>query len=393
MHNLSMKQENRTHLLENENAFEVLARAQKLKDKGKKIINLGIGQPDFSPPKHVIEAGIKALKDNPHGYSNARGILDLREAISLENFNLFNKNINPEHILVSPGGKPIIFIAISMLAGLGSEIILPNPSFPIYKSIINYCGSKPIFFPLKEENNFNLNADDILSKVNSKTKLIILNSPCNPTGSIIEKKEIDKLVQNLEDFPNVYIFSDEIYSKIIFNNNKISSLIENEQLAKKLIILNGLSKSFAMTGWRIGWGIFPEHLIDLAEKFATNLYSCVNNFTQYAAISAITGPQKSVIIMRKSYEKRTKMMVTGINEVNGFDCKFPIGAFYCFPNIRGTGLNSDKLQKMLLNKLGIATISGTNFGPKNNDYIRISCCTSESNILDAISILKNHFNN
>ncbi len=211
MHNLSMKQENRTHLLENENAFEVLARAQKLKDKGKKIINLGIGQPDFSPPKHVIEAGIKALKDNPHGYSNAKGILDLREAISLENYNLFNKNINPEHILVSPGGKPIIFIAISMLAGLGSEIILPNPSFPIYKSIINYCGSKPIFFPLKEENNFNLNADDILSKVNSKTKLIILNSPCNPTGSIIEKKEIDKLVQNLEDFPNVYIFSDEIY--------------------------------------------------------------------------------------------------------------------------------------------------------------------------------------
>ena len=153
--------------------------------------------------------------------------------------------------------------------------------------------------------------------------LIILNSPCNPTGSVIERKEINKLVQNLEDFPNVYIFSDEIYSKIIFNNNKISSLIENEQLAKKLIILNGLSKSFAMTGWRIGWGIFPEHLIDLAEKFATNLYSCVNNFTQYAAISAITGPQKSVVIMRKSYEKRSRLMVTGLNEVNGFNCKFP----------------------------------------------------------------------
>ena len=388
-----MKKENRTHLLENENAFEVLSRAQKLEEKGKKIINLGIGQPDFSPPSHVIEAGIKALRDAPHGYSNARGILELREAISSENYNLFKKNLSPEHILISPGGKSIIFIAISMLAGFGSEIILPNPSFPIYKSIINYCGSKPIFFPLKEENNFNLNADDILCKVNSNTKLIILNSPCNPTGSVIERKEINKLLQNLEDFPNVYIFSDEIYSKIIFNNNKISSLLEYEQLAKKIIILNGLSKSFAMTGWRIGWGIFPKHLIELAEKFATNLYSCVNNFTQYAAVSAITGPQKSVEVMRKSYEKRAKMMVTGINEVNGFNCKFPNGAFYCFPNISGTGLDADKLQKILLNKIGIATISGNSFGPKNNDYIRISCCTSEDNILDAISILKNYFNN
>ena len=387
-----MKQENRTHLLENENAFEVLARAQKLEKKGKKIINLGIGQPDFNPPSHVIEAGIKALKDNPHGYSNARGILELREAIASENYNLFKKNINPEHILVSPGGKPIIFIAISMLSDIGSEIILPNPSFPIYKSIINYCGSKPIFFPLKEENNFNLNADDILRKVNSKTKLIILNSPCNPTGSVIERKEINKLVQNLEDFPNVYILSDEIYSKIIFNNIKISSFLEYEQLAEKLIVLNGLSKSFAMTGWRIGWGIFPKHLIDLAEKFATNLYSCVNNFTQYAAVSAITGPQKSVTIMRKSYEKRSKMMVIGINEVNGFNCKFPNGAFYCFPNIRGTGLDSDKLQNILLDKVGIASISGNSFGPNNNDYIRISCCTSEDNILDAISMLKNYFN-
>jgi len=388
-----MKKENRTHLLENENAFEVLSRAQKLEEKGKKIINLGIGQPDFNPPSHVIEAGIKALRDAPHGYSNARGILELREAISSENYNLFKKNLSPEHILISPGGKSIIFIAISMLAGFGSEIILPNPSFPIYKSIINYCGSKPIFFPLKEENNFNLNADDILSKVNTKTKLIILNSPCNPTGSVIERKEINKLLQNLEDFPNVYIFSDEIYSKIIFNNNKISSLLEYEQLANKIIILNGLSKSFAMTGWRIGWGIFPKHLIELAEKFATNLYSCVNNFTQYAAVSAITGPQNSVAVMRKSYEKRAKMMVTGINEVNGFNCKFPNGAFYCFPNISGTGLDADKLQKILLNKIGIATISGNSFGPKNNDYIRISCCTSEDNILDAISILKNYFNN
>jgi aspartate/methionine/tyrosine aminotransferase len=388
-----MKKENRTHLLENENAFEVLSRAQKLEEKGKKIINLGIGQPDFSPPSHVIEAGIKALRDAPHGYSNARGILELREAISSENYNLFKKNLSPEHILISPGGKSIIFIAISMLAGFGSEIILPNPSFPIYKSIINYCGSKPIFFPLKEENNFNLNADDILSKVNTKTKLIILNSPCNPTGSVIERKEINKLLQNLENFPNIYIFSDEIYSKIIFNNNKISSLLEYEQLAKKLIILNGLSKSFSMTGWRIGWGIFPKHLIELAEKFATNLYSCVNNFTQYAAVSAITGPQNSVAVMRKSYEKRAKMMVTGINEVNGFNCKFPNGAFYCFPNISGTGLDADKLQKILLNKIGIATISGNSFGPKNNDYIRISCCTSEDNILDAISILKNYFNN
>ena len=378
--------------MENENAFTVLSRAQELEKAGKEIINLGIGQPDFTPPKIIVEKAIDALETKFHGYSNSRGLLELRQEIANDYHKSFSKSVDPKNILISPGAKPILYISISLLSSTGSEVIISNPSFPIYRSIINYCGSKPVYFDLKEQNNFNFVADDIIEKINNKTKLIILNTPCNPTGSVMMKSEQKKLFNFLKNFKNkIYVLSDEIYSKIIFHS-KESSLIENLESFNNLIILNGLSKSHSMTGWRIGWGIFPDELIDDAVKYATNIYSCVNNFTQYAAISALRETKEYVENIKQSFEERTILMVNGINLINGFSCVLPKGSFYCYPNIEKTGRNSKELQHELLEKLGIATIDGNNFGRKNDCFIRISCCTSKKNINKALTILSNHFN-
>ena len=379
-------------LMENENAFAILSRAQELEKQGRKVINLGIGQPDFTPPQHIIDEAINALRFKPHGYTNARGLLALREEISKECFNLFKKDINPENILISPGGKPIIYLAISLLSNVGDEIIISNPSFPIYKSIINFCRAKTIYFDLKENNNFNLIADDIIQKINKKTKLIILNTPCNPTGSIMNESEIKKLLNFLNNYDKkIYILSDEIYSKIIFNN-KVSSLIEYSDNLDSLIVINGLSKSHSMTGWRIGWGIFPKSLINDAVKYATNIYSCVNNFSQFAAIAALNGSQEFVSKAKISFKERTTSLVKGFNKINGFKCVSPEGSFYCYPNIKGTGMRSKDLQNFLLEDLGIASIDGNNFGIKNDSFLRLSCCTSQHEIDSAISILENYFN-
>ena len=379
-------------LMENENAFTILSRVKELEKQGKKIINLGIGQPNFTPPQHIIDEAINALRFKPHGYTDARGLLLLREEISKEYFNLFNKEVNPENILISPGGKPIIYLAISLLSNVGDEIIISNPSFPIYKSIINYCGAKTIYFDLKENNNFNLIAEDIIQKINKKTKLIILNTPCNPTGSIMNKFEIKKLLNFLENYDKkIYILSDEIYSKIIFND-KVSSFIEHSDNLNNLIVLNGLSKSHSMTGWRIGWGIFPNNLIQDAVKYATNIYSCVNNFSQFAAVAALNGSQEFVNKAKISFKKRTTSLVKGINKINGFKCVSPKGSFYCYPNVKGTGMRSTDLQDFLLENLGIATIDGNNFGIKNDSFLRLSCCTSQKEIDEAILILENYFN-
>jgi len=379
-------------LMENENAFAILSRAQELERKGREVINLGIGQPDFTPPHHIIEEAIHALKFKPHGYTDARGLPILREEISKECFNLFKKHISPENILISPGGKPIIYLAISLLSNVGDEIIISNPSFPIYKSIINYCGAKTIYFDLRENNNFNLIAEDIIQKINNKTKLIILNTPCNPTGSIMNEFEVKKLLNFLNNYDKkIYILSDEIYSKIIFNS-KAFSLIEHSENLDNLIVLNGLSKSHSMTGWRIGWGIFPNNLINNAVKYATNVYSCVNNFSQFAAVAALSGSQEFVSKARISFKKRTTSLVKGINKINGFKCIYPEGSFYCYPNIKETGISSKALQNILLEDLGIATIDGNNFGIKNDSFLRLSCCTSQHEIDKAISILENYFN-
>jgi len=378
--------------MENENAFKVLSRAQKLEETGEKIINLGIGQPDLTPPKYVIEEAINALKNENHGYSNAKGMLKLRETISNEYQSLYKQNIDPDNIIVSPGAKPIIYMAISMLSEYNCEILLSNPSFPIYSSVIKYCGARPVYYDLKEENNFNFIADDIIEKINDKTKLVILNSPCNPTGSVIKTKELKKLLNFIENLPyKVFILSDEIYSKIIFNPNIPSSVLQYSNNLENLIIINGLSKSFSMTGWRIGWGLFPHCLINNAEKYAVNIFSCVNNFTQYAAISALVKDFNYTENLKNIFNSRVSLMVKGINQINGFQCKLPSGSFYCFVNIKNTNLSSSEVQDILLEKLGIATIDGNNFGSING-YLRISCCTSEENIKIALQKISNYFN-
>ena len=379
-------------LMENENAFKVLSRAQKLEEQGEKIINLGIGQPDLNPPKYVIEEAINSLKNENHGYSNAKGILKLRETISNEYQSLYNQKIDPDNIIVSPGAKPIIYMAISMLSEYNCEILLSNPSFPIYSSVIKYCGARPVYFDLKEENNFDFIADDIIEKITDKTKLVILNSPCNPTGSVIKTNELKKLLNFIENLPyKVFILSDEIYSKIIFNPNIPTSVLQYSNNLENLIIINGLSKSFSMTGWRIGWGIFPNCLINNAEKYAVNIFSCVNNFTQFAAISALVKGFDYTENLKNIFNSRVSLMVKGINQINGFQCKHPSGSFYCFVNIKNTNLSSSEVQDILLEQLGIATIDGNNFG-SNNNYLRISCCTSKENIKIALEKIGNYFN-
>ena len=380
------------YFMENENAFKVLSRAQKLEKQGEKIINLGIGQPDLNPPKYVIEEAINAIKNENHGYTNAKGMLKLRETISNEYQSLYNQKIEPDNIIVSPGAKPIIYMAISMLSENNCEILLSNPSFPIYSSVIKYCGARAVYFDLKEENNFDFIADDIIEKITEKTKLIILNSPCNPTGSVINTNELKKLLNFIENLPfKVFILSDEIYSKIIFKSNIPASIFQCSNNLENLIIINGLSKSFSMTGWRIGWGIFPNCLINNAEKYAVNIFSCVNNFTQFAAITALIKGSEYTKNLKKIFNSRVSMMVKGINKINGFKCKHPSGSFYCFVNIKNTNLSSSEVQNILLEQLGIATIDGNDFG-SNNDYIRVSSCTSKENIKIALEKIGKYFN-
>ena len=378
--------------LEHENAFKVLSKVKKLEASGKKIINLCIGQPDFNPSKNIIKSAINALETNNHGYSETKGLIELRNCISEQYLKNFKTKINPNNILITPGAKPILFFVISILSKKSGEILIPNPGFPIYKSIVKYSGSKAIYYSLKEDNNFDIRADDIIEKVNEKTKLIIINSPSNPTGSIIRIKEIVKLFKFLRKYPDIYVLSDEIYSKIIFNKINYVSLVKYNNLFKNLIIMDGLSKSYAMTGWRLGWGIFPDEIIEKAEKFCVNTFSCVNNFTQYAAIEALSGSQINISKMTKSFYKRSKIITKGLNEIHGFSCKPPSGAFYCYPNIKKTGYNADFIEKLLLNELGIAVLSGNNFGENNENYIRISYASKEQNLKIALKKMKSFFN-
>ena len=375
--------------LKNESAFEVLSKVNELKNKGIDVINLGIGQPDFIPPVNVIKAGIKALNDENHGYRNAMGILELREAIVKEIYRDYNQTVNKSNILITPGAKAAIYITIQMIVEKNSEVIIPDPGFPIYRSAILSSGAKPVYYKLREEKFFSLDPFEILKKVNKNTKLIIINSPSNPTGSIIPFNDLKILFDGLKEYPNIFILSDEIYSKLIFNKNKFTSLLEFPELNDRLILVNGLSKSFAMTGWRIGWGIFPNKLKKYAEKFSTNIFSCVNFSSQMAAIEALNGPQEIVKKMNSIYKKRSKIMTDGINKINGFSCIMPQGAFYCFANIKNTGFSSLKLQEKILEEAGVAIIAGSSFGQYSKNFIRLSCAAKENDIKKALVRIKN----
>ncbi|MDC3311656.1 pyridoxal phosphate-dependent aminotransferase [Alphaproteobacteria bacterium] len=379
---------NRTLLsLGTETAFTVLARAGELANQGKSIINLGIGQPDFSTPPHIVDAGITALRDGAHGYTPSMGLPILREAVQEDLSARYGYCPPISQIQITPGGKPVIFMAAMIYGGVDSEIILPNPSFPIYQSAVAYSQATPVFYSLKEQNGFAFNADEILSKITSKTNMIMINSPHNPTGGITPPSEIKKLVEGLTLHPNITLFSDEIYDRLVFDN-KPHSLLSYPEIRDRLILLNGWSKTYAMTGWRIGYGIWPKQAIEFADKIGVNYHSCVNAPTQFAALAATTGDQSCVEEMRLAFSRRAAIITHKLNEIKGISCQKPKGAFYAFPNISAFGISSDKIQTELLEEFGVAGISGTAFGSFGEGYLRLSSANSDALISEACDRLK-----
>lgn len=368
-----------------ETAFEVLARANALKAAGKDIINLGIGQPDFQTPPHVVEAGAKALRDGHHGYTPANGIPQLREAVARDLHRRYGAEVDPGLVLIVPGGKVTMFFAIMLFGRPGVEIMYPNPGFPIYESTIRFSGATAVPIPLLEEKGFAFSADDVLSRITPKTRLIIINSPANPTGGVVPVSELDKLAAGLEKHPNVAIMSDEIYGQLTYDNHKHATMLRYQHLRDRLIILDGWSKTYAMTGWRLGFGVWPKELFPIAEKLAINDHSCVNAAAQWAGIAALDGPQDAVHTMQKAFAERRQIVVDGLNKIPGWRCVSPGGAFYAFPNISGTGLDSKAMQTKLLEQAGIATIAGTSFGSYGEGFLRLSYAADKREIETALA--------
>jgi len=326
-----MKIAKRLFDLETETAFAVLAKANKLKNEGKDIINLGIGQPDFLTPQNIVEAGIKALKDGHHGYTASNGLLELRLAVAENIYKSYGVDISPENILITPGAKPTIFFSILIFGDNDSEIIYPDPGFPIYRSMIKFSGAKPVPLKIIEKNNFEIDVEHLVSLINTKTKLIIINNPNNPTGSFMDKSKITELVKKLEDFPNVAILSDEIYSNIIFDENMMPSLLKYETIRDRLIVLDGWSKTFCMTGWRLGWSVWPKTLIEHANKLCINDHSCPSTVSQYAGIEALTGPKDEINKIVLEFQKRRDFVFDKLNQLNNLSCFKPGGAFMLSP--------------------------------------------------------------
>jgi aspartate/methionine/tyrosine aminotransferase len=367
-----------------ENAFAVLARANALSAQGRDIINLGIGQPDFRTPEHIVEAAIKALRDGHHGYTPATGIPALREAVSADLHKRYKVEVSPDSVMIMPGGKPTMFMSIMMFGEPGAEIMYPDPGFPIYRSMIEFTGAKPVPVPIREENGFAFSAEETLKLITPNTRLIILNSPANPTGGVTPKAEVDKLVAGLEKWPDVAIMSDEIYDQMTYDGETHVCLLTYPSIRDRLILLNGWSKTYAMTGWRLGYAIFPGKLYDYARKLAVNLHSCVNASAQYAGIAALTGPQDAVAKMVAEFDSRRKVVVAGLNKLPGVSCATPKGAFYAFPNVSKTGWKAKPLASTLLEDAGVAIIGGPDFGILGEGYVRLSYANSTENILKAL---------
>lgn len=367
-----------------ENAFAVLARATELVGQGRDIINLGIGQPDFKTPPHIVEAAVKALRDGHHGYTPANGILACREAVCRRVATQTGVTVSPDSVMIMPGGKPTMYAAIIMFGEPGAEILYPDPGFPIYRSMIEYTGAKPVPVPVREENGFAFSADETLSLITPRTRLLILNSPANPTGGVTPKAQIDRLVAGLADHPGVAILSDEIYDVMTYDGGKHTSLLIYPEIRDRLIVLNGWSKTWAMTGWRLGWSLWPDALYDKVRKLAVNCWSCVNAPSQFAGIAAIDGPQDAVTGMLTAFDGRRRLVTEKMNAIANVSCVLPKGAFYAFPNVSHTGWKAKKLASALLENAGVAVIGGPDFGILGEGYIRISCANSEENISAAI---------
>ena len=371
-----------------ETAFQVLARAEALARDGRDIVNLGIGQPDFKTPEHIVEAAIKALRDGHHGYTPSPGIPALREAVAADIARHRGVEVSPDRIVVVPGGKVTMFFAILMFGEPGVEILYPNPGFPIYQSMIEFSGAKAVATPLLEDMDFSFDADQVLSLITPRTRLLILNSPANPTGGAVSKSELDRLVAGLGEHPQVAILSDEIYARMNYDGHQHVSLLSYPELEDRLILLDGWSKTYAMTGWRMGYAVWPEALVESATRLAVNCHSCVNAPAQFAGIAALEGPQDAVDEMVAAFDRRRGVIVDGLNALPGFRCRRPVGAFYAFPNIEGTGMDARTLQNRLLEEAGIATVAGTSFGAFGEGFIRFSYANSVENIRRALDRIR-----
>jgi len=370
--------------LRTETAFTVLAEAKKIEAKGKPMIYLGLGQPDFKTPKHIVEAAKKALDDGHHGYVLSNGILECRQAVTRKIKKLYKKDIDPERILIMPGGKPTMYYAITCFGEPGAEIIHPTPAFPIYESMINYTGSKAVPYDLIEDKDLKFDPEKILSLITDKTRLLILINPNNPTGSFVEKPVIDVLAEGLKKHPHVTILSDEIYSRQIFDGKEMPTFFNYPELQDRLIVLDGWSKAYAMTGWRIGWSVWPEILVPHVNKLLINSVSCVNAPSQYAGIAALDGPDDSIHAMMLEFDIRRKLIHKGLNNLPGVECSLPGGAFYAFPNVKGTGMTGEEFAKKCLHEAGVAIVPGTSFGKTCKDYVRFSFAASKENISKAL---------
>jgi aspartate aminotransferase len=367
-----------------ENAFAVLARASALQAQGRDIISLGIGQPDFRTPDHIVEAAIKALRDGHHGYTPATGIPELRDAVAADLNKRFKVKVSPDEVMIMPGGKPTMFMSIMMFGEPGTDVLYPDPGFPIYRSMIEFTGAKPVPVPIREENGFAFSAEETLALITPKTRLLIINSPANPTGGVTPKREVDKLVAGLERFPNVAVMSDEIYDHMVYDGEQHVCLLTYPSIRDRLILLNGWSKTYAMTGWRLGYAIWPGKLYDYARKLAVNLHSCVNASAQYAGLAALTGPQDAAEKMVAEFDQRRKVVVAGLNKLPNVSCATPKGAFYAFPNVKRTGWKAKPLANALLDQAGVAVIGGPDFGILAEGYLRLSYANSTENILKAL---------
>ena len=371
-----------------ETAFEVLAKAKALEKQGKDIVHLEIGEPDFDTPRNIKEAATKALNSGYTHYVPSAGILEFRQAIADYVSKTRNLEVGAEEVVVTPGGKPIMFYTILALVNPGDEVLYPNPGFPIYESLINFVGAKPVPIPLEEKNDFSLDREYVKKMITNKTKLIILNSPENPTGGILSREDLKVIADSIAHRDDVFVLSDEIYSRIIYDS-KHESITAFPGMKDKTIILDGFSKTYAMTGWRLGYGVMRKDLATKMAQLMTNSNSCTSAFTQMAGMEALNGPQTEEEKMVAEFRKRREVIVEGLNKIKGIKCKKPRGAFYVFPNITGTGMDCRKLADHLLNNAGVAVLPGTSFGKFGEGYLRLSFANSVENIKKALDRIKN----
>ena len=365
-----------------ETAFEVLVRAKALEAQGRNIVHLEIGEPDFKTPRHIVDAAIQALDEGWTHYGPAQGLPELREAIADYVSASRGIPVDPDRVCVVPGGKPIIFFPMLALLEPGDEVIYPNPSFPIYESMIKFCGATPVPMPLLEERGFSFDLNLFRDKLSPRTKMVLLNSPANPTGGVMPAEDIQAIAELLQD-RDVIVLSDEIYSRMSYGKQPVS-IATLPGMQEKTIILDGFSKTYAMTGWRIGYGVMPEFLVGPVNTLMVNSNSCTASFTQRAAIAALRGPQEPAEAMIAEFRRRRDAFVSALNEIPGFRCALPEGAFYAFPNIEGTGWKSKPLADALLEQAGVACLSGTSFGAYGEGYIRFSYANSMENLMEAV---------